>query len=100
MKTVNLNVKDYKKLRKKDAYGFSFHMFICNASTLECIEFFVRIISEKYPDKKFMIEHDGIITFSVLCDNEIIYTGTHYDVESMLQEGCYTFRDKLLNIIK
>lgn len=100
MKTVKLEIKDYKRARKRDANCFATHLLISNGSTLECIQVIVTMVSDKYPDKEFIIEHDGIIAFSIKCDNKIIYTGTHYDVEDMLQEGCYVFRDKLLENIE
>ena len=101
MKTMNDNiiVKDYKKLRKGGANSYALALAIANANTLELIKFFVNMIANDHKDKEFMIEHDGIITFNIKCDNKIIYTGTHYDVERMLQEGTYVFRDRLLDSI-
>ena len=92
-------VSNYKKLRRKDANCFATALFVPNASTFELIKTFVNWVAEKHKDKKFVIEHDGIITFSVKCDNEVIFSGTHYDVESMLQESIYTFKDLLLSKI-
>ena len=102
MKTMNDNiiVKDYKKLRKGGANSYALALAIANANTLELIKFFVNMIANNHKDKEFIIEHDGIITFSIKCNNKIIYTGTHYDVERMLQEGTYVFKNELLKYLK
>lgn len=96
MKTIKDN---YKKLRKGGANSFVLALAVANAETLELIELFVKMIADEYKNKEFILEHDGIITFSIKCNNEVIYSGNHYDVEKMLQEGTYVFKDKLKELV-
>ncbi|MGN1343976.1 MAG: hypothetical protein ACI4U3_05310 [Traorella sp.] len=91
---------DYRKKRKGGANCYATAVFVGNLNTKELIKKFVEMVASDYPDKQFVIEHDGIIRFSVSCDDVIIFEGDHYDVESMMQEGTYVFRDLLLEKIK
>ncbi len=74
--------------------------FIHTLNTKDLIKKFVKMIASDYPKKQFVIEHDGIIRFTISVDDIIIYQGDHYDVEMMMQEGTYIFKDLLLSKIK
>lgn len=96
MKTIKDN---YKKLRKCGANCFATALAVANLETFELIEFFVKMVAGEHKEKEFILEHDGIITFNIKYNNEVIYKGNHYDVEKMLQEGTYVFRDKLKELM-
>lgn len=92
---VSFKKQDYKKLRKADDKTLKGAMQVRLQSTEECIYKLVKEVANQYPDKQFEIEHDGIIKFSVKYENQVIYTGDHYDIEKMLEKGTYVFSNHL-----
>ena len=92
--------QDYRKKRKGDGKTLVSAMKLKTESTDETVIRLIKEIAQNYPNKTFIIEHDGIIKFTVTCDNQIIYIGDHYDVENMLKKGTYLFSDQLISRIK
>lgn len=90
---------DYKK-KRKGGNCYASAVYIGNLSTKELIKKNVATVAYKYPDRQFVIEHDGIIRFTVTCDGQLIYQGDHYDVERMFQEGPSVFEDLLKDVIQ
>lgn len=106
MKTINLDVKerkdncifanhDYKKKRKGGANCYATAVQVGCLDTVDLIKFFVKMMADNYPNNQFVIEHDGIITFTVKCNDKLIFEGNHYDVEEMLEKGTYVFLEKM-----
>lgn len=98
--SVELKKQDYRKKRKGDDKTLVGAMKMRHNSTEDTIIKLVTEVEKKYPNKKFVIEHDGIIKFKVKCDEQIIYIGDHYDIEKMLEEGTYVFSKQLIERIK
>lgn len=98
--TVKLIKQDYRKTRKGDGNTLVAAMKLRDETTEETIIRLVNDVAKQYQEKTFTIEHDGIIKFTVKCDNQIIYNGDHYEIENMLKEGTYVFSNQLLSKIK
>ena len=108
MKTINLDVKkekdncifayhDYKKNRKGGGNCQATAVYASSLDTVDLIKFFVKMLAQDYPKNQYVIEHDGIITFTVKCNDRVIYQGNHYDVEEMMKEGTYVFLQTLID---
>lgn len=97
---VELKKQDYRKNRKGDEKTLVAAMKMRHESTEDTIIKLVNEVARNYPNKKFVIEHDGIIKFSVKCDDQIIYIGDHYEIENMLKEGTYIFSNQLISRIE
>lgn len=97
---VILKKQDYRKKRKGDGKTLVSAMKLKTESTDETIIRLIKEIAQNYPNKTFVIEHDGIIQFTVKCDDQIIYVGDHYDVENMLKESTYLFSEHLISKIE
>lgn len=97
---VELKKQDYRKNRKGDEKTLVAAMKMRQETTEDTIIKLVKEVAKHYPNKKFIIEHDGIIKFTIKCDDQIIYIGDHYDIENMLKEGTYLFSNQLISRIK
>lgn len=97
---VSLNIEDYKKKRKGGANSFGLAISIKGLTTIELVEIFVDMVAEEYPDKQFDIQYDGIYSIVVKCDNSNLYDGNVVEIEKMLQEGMYVFRDRMSERMK
>lgn len=98
--SVELKKQDYRKNRKGDDITLVGAMKMRHESTEDTIVRLVKEVEKKYPNKKFIIEHDGIIKFTIICDDHVIYIGDHYEIENMLKEGTYIFSNQLISRIK
>lgn len=98
---VSLSIEDYKKKRRGGANSFALALAIQGVDTIELVELFVDVVAKEYPDKRFIIQYDGgIYSIMVKCDNNILYEGNVVEIEKMLQEGKYVFRDKMREKMK
>lgn len=87
---------DYKSLRKHDYYNLG-RVFAINAlSTLELVEYFVKVIAESYPHLNFTLIDCGDFEIEIQCDGECIYQGSYLDVEKLFRQSS----DLLLNTLK
>ena len=98
--SIELIKQDYRKNRKGDEKSLKAALKMRQETTEETIIKLVKEVEKNYPNKKFVIEHDGIIKFTIKCDDQIIYIGDHYEIEKMLQEGTYLFSHQLITRIK
>lgn len=97
---VFMITEDIKKLRKRDVRGMAANQMIFVASTKQLFCSAVERIANKYPDKIFTIEHDGIIKVKIKYDDHLIFEGDYYDIERFYQESYFAFEKFLMNQIK
>lgn len=87
---------DYKSLRKHDYYNLG-RVYAINAlSTLELVEYFLKVIAETYPHLSFTLIDHGDYELEVLCDDKCIYQGSYLDVEKLFRQSS----DSFLNTLK
>lgn len=86
----------YQNKRKGDGRTLKEAIFMQRCSTVEYIERTVEEIAKQYSNSYFLVDHDGIIRFTISCDDRIIYEGDHYQIESMLARGTSVFYDELI----
>lgn len=98
--SVQVKKQDYRNKRRGDGKTLVAAMKMQKDSTEEVILNLIQEIEKQYPNRRFLIEHDGIIKFTVKCDDQIIYIGDHYVVEKMLEKGTYIFSNQLVSRIK
>lgn len=87
---------DYKSLRKHDYYNLG-RVYAINAlSTIELVEYFVKVIAESYSHLNFTLIDRGDYELELQCNDKCLYRGSYIDVEKLFRQSS----DLFLNTLK
>lgn len=86
---------DYKKLRVHDYCNYGRMIAINSLNTLELVEYFIKSLSDSYPDLIFKIIDRGQFDISIQCNDMCLYQGSYLDVEKHFRKSSNFFLDSL-----